>query len=97
MGCDLGPCLGRVGRRRRVAERRVVGEWVMGIRGDGFLIMCVLLNLTAVLGVEKMLLVPRAASEVCRMVTTTVDAFWGSSSKFRTIFGSVGLVAFDTS
>ena len=65
MGCDLGPCLGRVGRRRRVAERLVVGEWVIGIRGDGFLVMCVLLNLTAVLGLEKTL-VPRAASEVCR-------------------------------
>ena len=51
--------------------------------------MCVLLNLTAVFGVKYML-VPKLASEVCRMVTSVVDAFWGSSSMFRTIFGSVG-------
>ena len=56
-----------------------LGEWAMGIRGDGFLFVSLLLSLMAVLGIEKMLLVPRVASEVCRMVTSAVDAFWGSS------------------
>ena len=27
-------------------------------------------------------------------VTSAVDAFWGSSGKFRTVFDSMGLVAF---
>ena len=49
----------------------------MGIRGDELLFMCLLLNLMAVLGIEKMLLVPRVASEVCRMVTSAVDTFLG--------------------
>jgi hypothetical protein len=69
--------LGRAGRWRWGAERRGIGEWAMGIRGDGLLFMCLLLNLMAVLGIEKMLLVPRAASEVCRMVTSAVDTFLG--------------------
>ena len=73
-------------------------SWNMGERrrGGGFLVACVSLMLTGVLGVEKMLLVLGTSRVVRWVFTFTVDAFWESTSEFKAIFGSVGLVTFNT-
>ena len=72
-------------------------SWSMGEGGGGrFLVACVSLMLTGVLGVEKMLLVLGTSRVVRWVFTFTVDAFWESTSEFKAIFGSVGLVTFNT-
>ena len=61
------------GRWRRGAERRGVGD---GSEGRWVSVCEFVAELDGRFGLEKML-VPRAASEVCRMVTSAVNAFWG--------------------
>ena len=94
LGSDLSPSLGRAGLWGRGTEGWKVGVWVRGRGGGGFLVAYVSL-LTGVLGVEKMLVL--GTSRVVRWALTfTVDTFWGCISEFKTIFGSVGLVTFNT-